>query len=306
MSRSPSSSRSMTTARCSSWRCRSRARATSRSSSSASELVVGVDGHKRTIMLPPALAGISSDRGDVRGRHARGALRWLAATTAATAFSTGARARPSLTADGAAAARAAPRRSLRGGRAADRRGGGGGDAQATGEPGGSRASPPTDRCPSRERSGRLSGTEIELLLDAVRALRDRIPPDLQRRLGEALRELLLAIRALIDWYLERTQPRASRTRRGAGHPDPLTPRWFEFGPALGSRPFPPEATNTIAGWPMVEPDPVPGRARGVSAAPTADGRAAAGGDAARPRRPGVARSTVGTPRLAAGAASGCS
>jgi hypothetical protein len=56
---------------------------------------------------------------------------------------------------------------------------------------------------------RAGGGEIELLLEAVRALRDRIPPELQRRLGEALREVLLALRALIDWYLERTE----RTRR---------------------------------------------------------------------------------------------
>ena len=48
-------------------------------------------------------------------------------------------------------------------------------------------------------------TEIDLLLEAIRSVRDRIPPDLQRRLGEALRELLLALRALIDWYLERTE-----------------------------------------------------------------------------------------------------
>ena len=46
-----------------------------------------------------------------------------------------------------------------------------------------------------------------MLLAAVRALRDRIPPELQRRLGEALREVLLALRALIDWYLERTERR---------------------------------------------------------------------------------------------------
>jgi hypothetical protein len=57
------------------------------------------------------------------------------------------------------------------------------------------------------RSRPLSGTEIELLLGAVRALRDRIPPELTKRLGEALREVLLALRALIDWYLERTDSR---------------------------------------------------------------------------------------------------
>lgn len=57
--------------------------------------------------------------------------------------------------------------------------------------------------------GSTLGGEIELLLDAVHSLRDRIPPDLQRRLGEALRELLLALRALIDWYLERSERRRS-------------------------------------------------------------------------------------------------
>ncbi len=49
--------------------------------------------------------------------------------------------------------------------------------------------------------------ELERLLEAVLSLRDRIPPELQRRLGEALRDLLLALRALIDWYLERTERR---------------------------------------------------------------------------------------------------
>jgi hypothetical protein len=48
-------------------------------------------------------------------------------------------------------------------------------------------------------------SEIELLLGAIHALRDRIPPELQHRLGVALREVLLALRALIDWYLERGQ-----------------------------------------------------------------------------------------------------
>jgi hypothetical protein len=57
------------------------------------------------------------------------------------------------------------------------------------------------------RSAPPSASEIELLLDAIRALRERIPPELQRRLGEALKEVLLALRALIDWYLERTEQR---------------------------------------------------------------------------------------------------
>jgi hypothetical protein len=49
--------------------------------------------------------------------------------------------------------------------------------------------------------------ELELLAQVLRSLRDLIPPELQRKLAEALRELLLAVRALIDWYLERVERR---------------------------------------------------------------------------------------------------
>jgi hypothetical protein len=47
--------------------------------------------------------------------------------------------------------------------------------------------------------------DADLLLGLFAAVRDRIPPDLQQRLAEAIREVLLALRALIDWYLERTE-----------------------------------------------------------------------------------------------------
>jgi hypothetical protein len=53
--------------------------------------------------------------------------------------------------------------------------------------------------------------DADLLLGLFAAVRDRIPPDLQQRLAEAVREVLLALRALIDWYLERTD----RARSGA-------------------------------------------------------------------------------------------
>jgi len=51
------------------------------------------------------------------------------------------------------------------------------------------------------------GGELEWLVAALQSLRDLIPPELQRRLTEALRELLLAVRALLDWYLERLERR---------------------------------------------------------------------------------------------------
>jgi hypothetical protein len=64
-------------------------------------------------------------------------------------------------------------------------------------------SPPPE--PDESGAPLFGASEVDLLLEAIRSLRDRIPPDLQRRLGEALRELLLALRALIDWYLERSE-----------------------------------------------------------------------------------------------------
>jgi hypothetical protein len=49
--------------------------------------------------------------------------------------------------------------------------------------------------------------DIDVLAHFLRSVRELIPPELQRRLAEALRELLLALRALIDWYLERIERR---------------------------------------------------------------------------------------------------
>lgn len=49
--------------------------------------------------------------------------------------------------------------------------------------------------------------ELDPLVALVQALRDLVPPELQRRLVAAIRELLLALRALIDWYLERLERR---------------------------------------------------------------------------------------------------
>jgi hypothetical protein len=45
---------------------------------------------------------------------------------------------------------------------------------------------------------------VAALMDTLREL---VPEDLRRRLAEAIRELLLALRALIDWYLERADRR---------------------------------------------------------------------------------------------------
>jgi hypothetical protein len=54
---------------------------------------------------------------------------------------------------------------------------------------------------------RAGATEVDPLVALAQALRDLVPPELQRRLVAAIRELLLALRALIDWYLEHSERR---------------------------------------------------------------------------------------------------
>ena len=57
------------------------------------------------------------------------------------------------------------------------------------------------------------GGEVDLLLGVLASLRDRIPPELQQRLADAVREMLLAVRALIDWYLERSERHRTEPRQ---------------------------------------------------------------------------------------------
>jgi hypothetical protein len=51
--------------------------------------------------------------------------------------------------------------------------------------------------------GDASVPDLQALLTLLDAVRDAVPAELSRQLAAALRELLLALRALIDWYLER-------------------------------------------------------------------------------------------------------
>ena len=75
---------------------------------------------------------------------------------------------------------------------------------------GAGAPPPAGWQTPREPAGDAParpGEDLDLLVQLVRSVRELIPPELQRRVGEALRELLLALRALIDWYLQRIEQR---------------------------------------------------------------------------------------------------
>src|SRR5580700_8926844 len=103
-----------------------------------------------------------------------------------------------------------------GGGAANPGGGGAGNPNAhAGNPdagaGNSGAGDKSDLPPAgwqtAEDTSREPTPELDPFVALVQAMRDLIPPDLQRRLIAAIREVLLALRALIDWYLERLERR---------------------------------------------------------------------------------------------------
>ena len=62
-----------------------------------------------------------------------------------------------------------------------------------------------------ERAGRgalrdaASPTSAQLTA-LVESLRGVVPPELARQLADALRELLIALRAVLDWYIARLEP----------------------------------------------------------------------------------------------------
>ena len=83
-------------------------------------------------------------------------------------------------------------------------------AQSAARAAGSRRPPPAgwqSSGPEDADNGAGRRSELELLVAVLQSVRDLIPEELQRRLVEALRELLLALRALLDWYLERLEAR---------------------------------------------------------------------------------------------------
>jgi len=48
--------------------------------------------------------------------------------------------------------------------------------------------------------------DLAQLSALVESLRGVVPPELARQLADALRELLVALRAVLDWYIARLEP----------------------------------------------------------------------------------------------------
>lgn len=56
-----------------------------------------------------------------------------------------------------------------------------------------------------DRRAGSTGSELDALLAAIRSMRGLVPVEVVHRLAEALKEVLLALRALVDFYIERLE-----------------------------------------------------------------------------------------------------
>ena len=51
-----------------------------------------------------------------------------------------------------------------------------------------------------------ANAELEALVNIIRMLRDVVPPELRAQLAELVRQLLVFVRAVLDWWIERVEP----------------------------------------------------------------------------------------------------
>jgi hypothetical protein len=65
--------------------------------------------------------------------------------------------------------------------------------------------PPAGFEGERAHSERSAFGDLQALAGLLDTARTSIPPELARQLGEAARELLIALRALIDWWIARLE-----------------------------------------------------------------------------------------------------
>jgi hypothetical protein len=62
------------------------------------------------------------------------------------------------------------------------------------------------------------GEEVQALVALLNALRDLVPPELREQITDLVRQLLLVLRALIDWLVARIEREVQATRAAAPHP----------------------------------------------------------------------------------------
>ena len=66
------------------------------------------------------------------------------------------------------------------------------------------------------RSAEKANDEIDALIALVASLRDLLPAELRAQLAEIVRQILVFVRAVLDWWIERVERSPDDARRGAG------------------------------------------------------------------------------------------
>ena len=56
------------------------------------------------------------------------------------------------------------------------------------------------------RSASKAGEELDALVVLLASMRDLLPPELRAQLAELVRQLLLFVRAALDWWIARMEP----------------------------------------------------------------------------------------------------
>jgi hypothetical protein len=65
------------------------------------------------------------------------------------------------------------------------------------------------------RSAERANDEIEALIAAVASLRDLLPPELRAQLAEIVKQILVFVRAVLDWWIERAEQASAGGRDGS-------------------------------------------------------------------------------------------
>jgi hypothetical protein len=75
--------------------------------------------------------------------------------------------------------------------------------------------PPKGWEPPRE-GGAAFGEEVQALAGLLTAIRDVVPPDLREQVTDLVRQLLLVLRALLDWLVTRIEEHSAASTGGGG------------------------------------------------------------------------------------------
>ena len=65
--------------------------------------------------------------------------------------------------------------------------------------------PPSGYEGERTEGERTAFGDLQAIAGLIESVKSSVPPELARQLAEALRELLVALRALIDWWIARLE-----------------------------------------------------------------------------------------------------